>query len=67
MKNFGFKSVCISLSSSWQAWPDTCTSANDSYITLVPISISLFITLNTVFSLPGIGDAETTTVSSGTS
>ena len=63
MKNLGFVSVSMSFSSSLQAWPETCTSAIRSYITFAPCWYSWFITLPTLFSLPGMDEAEIITIS----
>ena len=59
---FGLVSAYISLSSSRQAWPDTCVSSN---ITCAPFASSSFITLNTAFSFPGIGCELKMTTSPG--
>ena len=63
MKNFGFNKACINLNSCSHAWPETCISSIDLYITFAPFSVKSLITLDTAFSFPGIGDAEIITIS----
>ena len=58
IKYFGLANANISFCSSWQAWPETCTSSNALYTTSAPICIKSSITLDTNFSLPGIGVAD---------
>ena len=65
IKNFGFASANINFCSSWQACPETWTSANALYTTSAPICIKSSITFETDFSFPGIGFAEIITKSFG--
>ncbi len=53
----------MSLSSSWLAWPETCTRARLLSYTSQPSLARLFTTCWTAFSLPGTGVAEMMTVS----
>ena len=42
----------MSFSSSWLAWPETCTAASGGYINSAPRAISLLIRRETSSSLP---------------
>ena len=65
MKYCGLAKDNINFCSSWQACPDTWTSANALYTTSAPIFIKSSITLETSFSFPGIAFAEIITKSFG--
>ena len=52
-------------SSSWQAWPETCTGAISSCSTSAPARASWLMESWTRSSFPGTGFAEITTVSPG--
>ena len=64
-KYLGLTSDNINFCSSWQAWPETWTSANELYTTSAPICIKSSITFDTNFSFPGIGVADIITKSFG--
>ena len=65
MKNLGRVSAWMIFSSSWQAWPDTCSISALSYTTSAPLRNSSLITRPTVTSLPGMALAEMMTLSPG--
>jgi hypothetical protein len=61
----GRSSESIVRSSSWQAWPETCTGAISSCSTSAPARASWLIESWTRSSFPGTGFAEMITVSPG--
>ena len=65
MKKRGLVRAWMIFSSSWQAWPDTCSMSALSYTTSAPLRNSSLMTRPTVTSLPGMAEAEMMTLSWG--
>ena len=58
MKNFGRTSAWMIFSSSWQAWPETCSVPALSLKTSAFFRYSSLMMVFREFSLPGIAEAE---------
>ena len=63
MKNFGWTRESMVFRSSWDPWPETWTRVLWLVTTCAPRRMRLSMVRPTLFSLPGIGDAEMMTVS----
>src|SRR5699024_12137552 len=65
INNFGFINLNISFCSSWEPCPEVWMLESLPLITSAPALYKALIVLFTLSVLPGIGDEENTTVSSG--